>query len=67
MMRYNEWQTDPLSLGDACNSVSARCDLNPPAKNPFTFGGIDCKVKLQLSCVTNARSQTTQWFLISRA
>jgi len=49
IMRYNEWQTDPLSLQDACRGISARCDLNPPwvqnSLNGYVaFGGIDCKV-----------------------
>jgi len=49
IMRYNEYQTDPLSLQDACRSISARCDLNTPwTTNPLneysTFGGIDSKV-----------------------
>lgn len=49
IMRYNEYQTDPLSLQDACRGISARCDLNPPwAVNPLNsysaFGGIDSKI-----------------------
>lgn len=47
-MRYNKWQTDPLSLKDSCRGISARCDLNPPwAENPLNaysaFGGTDSK------------------------
>jgi len=42
LMRYNDYQSDPLSLGDPCNAVSARCDLS--TQNPMPFGGIDCKV-----------------------
>jgi len=49
IMRYNEWQTDPLSLKDACRGISARCDLNAPwtqnSLNGYVaFGAIDCKV-----------------------
>jgi hypothetical protein len=49
IMRYNEWQTDSLSLMDACRGISARCDLNPPwavnTLNTYSaFGGIDCKI-----------------------
>lgn len=42
IMRYNEYQTDPLSLGDPCNGISARCDLN--TSTIAAFGGYDCKV-----------------------
>jgi hypothetical protein len=42
IMRYNEYQTDPLSLGDPCNAISARCDLNTTIVR--AWGGYDCKV-----------------------
>ncbi|PRP75486.1 hypothetical protein PROFUN_10664 [Planoprotostelium fungivorum] len=49
MMRYNEYQTDPLSLGDACRGIAARCDLNvgnePHSLNGRSaFGAIDGKI-----------------------
>jgi len=49
IMRYNQYQTDPLSLQDACRQIAARCDLNPPwANNPLNsysaFGAIDAKI-----------------------
>jgi len=49
LMRYNQWQTDPLALRDACKGIAARCDLNDP-QNPSTlneyspFGAIDAKI-----------------------
>ena len=58
LMRYNHYQTDPLSRCEACNppysaenAISARNDLNPPnGTYPFpalshrSHGGTDCKV-----------------------
>jgi len=50
IMRYNEYQTDPLSESDACRGISARCDLNTPWAVNGTlngwaaFGGIDSKI-----------------------
>jgi hypothetical protein len=42
-MRYNK-EGDPLERGDRCNSISSRCDLNPPSQTDFDcYGGIDCK------------------------
>jgi len=40
-MQYNQWQTDPLSSGDPCNSIAARCDLITPFD---AFGAYDAKV-----------------------
>eukprot|EP00049_Salpingoeca_infusionum_P022487 m.7037 g.7037 ORF g.7037 m.7037 type:complete len:525 (-) comp5213_c0_seq1:166-1740(-) len=47
LMNSNDYKNDPLSKGDPCNQISARCDL-PPASgqapaNSFAFGGIDSK------------------------
>jgi len=42
IMRYNEWKTDPLSGGDACNSIAARCDLS--TSEPDASGALDAKL-----------------------
>lgn len=30
LMRYNDWQNDPLSLGCPKYAISSRCDISPP-------------------------------------
>jgi hypothetical protein len=42
LLRYNNWQEDPLSLGSASNAISARYDLR--TTSPKTYGGVDTKV-----------------------
>jgi len=48
MMRYNEYQTDPLSLQDASRTIVARGDLNVPwTTDPIMTGpsgGVDAKI-----------------------
>jgi hypothetical protein len=50
MLRYNDWQNDPISQGNAGNGISSRFDLVDQTNitNPFllpnAFGGIDSKV-----------------------
>eukprot|EP01117_Protostelium_nocturnum_P005086 TRINITY_DN183_c0_g1_i1.p1 TRINITY_DN183_c0_g1~~TRINITY_DN183_c0_g1_i1.p1 ORF type:complete len:521 (-),score=165.39 TRINITY_DN183_c0_g1_i1:104-1666(-) len=41
-MRYNKWQSDPYSLGNSCNGIASRCDLNPV--HPRPYGALDCKL-----------------------
>jgi len=42
IMRFNQWQTDPLSLSDPGNSISSRFDLETSSPSPF--GGMDSKL-----------------------
>jgi len=43
LMNSNDYRNDPLSQGNPCNAISARCDLNQPLSNASPFGGIDSK------------------------
>ena len=44
LIRYNRLD-DPLARGDACNGISARCDLNPHKHVSYDcFGAIDAKI-----------------------
>lgn len=42
IMQYNDYQNDPLSLGDPANQIAARADLR--SSKPVAFGGIDSKI-----------------------
>jgi hypothetical protein len=44
MMGYNNFQNDPLSLGNACQSVACRNDLQPNVSTAYPFGAIDSKI-----------------------
>ena len=43
LIRYNDYENDPLSLGNACNGIAARCDLNK-GKQFQLDDAIDAKV-----------------------
>ncbi|CAE8637958.1 unnamed protein product [Polarella glacialis] len=52
-IRYNR-PNDPLAGGNACNGISARCDLNPTWHPAYDcFGAVDAKVIGQREDVTN--------------
>lgn len=40
-MNSNDYKNDPFSNGDACNAISARCDLR--SSGAYAFGGVDSK------------------------
>lgn len=71
LMNSNDYKNDPLSKGDPCNQISARCDLRqnnntaylnemPPMhqlNGPLAFGGIDSK-NVNQAYVDTQRIQT---------
>jgi hypothetical protein len=44
VMGYNKFQSDPLSLGNPCNAISCRNDLQPNKTISYPFGAIDAKI-----------------------
>ena len=42
LLRYNDFENDPLSLGNAGNAISSRYDLR--TTNAKSYGGVDTKV-----------------------
>lgn len=51
LINYNDWQVDPLSLGNPCDAIACRDDLQPNITKAFPSGALDGKassVKLGL-------------------
>jgi hypothetical protein len=44
VMQYNDFQNDPLSLGDPCNAIACRGDLYEYSFQQGGFGALDAKV-----------------------
>ena len=58
LLSFNRFDTDPLSLGDPSNSISARSDLARNKTRAKAFGGIDSKVAaLSLAATGHARAE----------
>ena len=43
LMRYNDFENDPLSYNNSCNTIAARGDLIQDEKEKECFGAIDVK------------------------
>lgn len=44
IMRYNEWETDPLAHMNPGNAISSRFDLQPDPHKRSAAGAYDAKV-----------------------
>lgn len=44
IMRYNDWQHDPYSLGDPENAIASRADLDAKGRKCCVGGNIDAKL-----------------------
>lgn len=42
LIRYNDWENDPLSLGNPSNAIASRYDLRKTSAS--AFGAIDAKI-----------------------
>jgi len=43
VMRYNQFETDPIASGEPCNQLACRADLSPNPTQRKAFGAIDAK------------------------
>jgi len=43
VMRYNQFETDPIAAGDPCNQLACRADLASDPSKRKAFGAIDAK------------------------
>lgn len=50
LMRYNNWEHDPLSLGSPGNAIAARFDLVKNVSTASPTGGIDTKIVGRAGC-----------------
>lgn len=57
MINYNDWQTDPNSLGDPCNAIACRRDLEPSESSRYPAGGLDGKVLSVMSSIKQNNPQ----------
>ena len=72
-MRYNDWQNDPLSNGDAGEQIISRYDLRPEEcvslgtmkMCPSAFGGVDAKtvryesaIKMEFDAISSPQYET---------
>eukprot|EP01029_Cantina_marsupialis_P005881 TRINITY_DN1637_c0_g1_i5.p1 TRINITY_DN1637_c0_g1~~TRINITY_DN1637_c0_g1_i5.p1 ORF type:complete len:107 (-),score=34.13 TRINITY_DN1637_c0_g1_i5:16-336(-) len=43
-MRFNDYKNDPFTLGDPCNSIASRCDLQKNGNRMMPYGAMDGKI-----------------------
>jgi len=56
IMRFNDYENDPASQGDGCNSIACRGDLQANPSKVGAFGALDAKIS---SVMLNKASSTS--------
>lgn len=56
-MRYNQWKTDPLSLGDSSFSIASRYDLETDPTKIGCHGALDAKISSIKDVLVNGKIQ----------
>jgi hypothetical protein len=66
MMQYNDYQNDPISEKNPCNSIAARCDLTNSGNIGDCSGALDAKItnsefmKAQKASIISGPTHQTQ-------